>query len=175
FGRGFGDGFRRFDVQRLEILLAALVHGRDEVDDGVGVFERGVDRLREAHIRLHQLHLADITHHAQFGAKVRTAHRNAHAVTALGQRAHDLLPDEAGAAEHNDEIASTHCEAHHQPAFRARAQYSRTEARNFVEMCRYGWFGTDWQQPGNQDGATAWLMFLRNDAEAPGLNKRAAR
>lgn len=37
-------------------------------------------------------------------------------------------------------------------------------------MCRYEWFDTNWQPPGNQDGATDWIMFLRNDAVAADLN-----
>jgi hypothetical protein len=100
---------------------------------------------------------------------VRAAHRDAHAVTALCKRAYDLFSDEAGTAEHNDENTNNHETLQH-PSFRADAQWLRTEARNFVEMCRYECFDTDWQQAGNQRGAKAWLMFLRNDADAADLN-----
>ena len=81
------------------------MHYGDEIHDGVGVFERRIDRVRKAHVRLHELDLADVAHHAQLVAKMRAAHGDAHAIAALRQRAHNLFTDETGTAEHNDEIA----------------------------------------------------------------------
>src|SRR5687768_7892796 len=105
-GGGFGDGLRGFDVQRVEVLLAVLVHHSDEVHDCVSIFQCGVDRVRKAHVRLHKLNLPDIAHYAEFVPQMRASHRNTHAVTALRESAHNLFTDEAGTAEHNDEITA---------------------------------------------------------------------
>lgn len=46
----------------------------------------------------------------------------------------------------------------------------RLKPGTLVEMCRYEGFDTNWQQPGTRTGATDWIMFLRNDAAAPGFD-----
>jgi hypothetical protein len=42
-GGGFCNCARGFDVQRLKILAAVLVHHRNEVHDRVSVFQRSID------------------------------------------------------------------------------------------------------------------------------------
>lgn len=111
------DGVGGFYVERFEILLAAFMQHGDQVHDGVRIFKRRIDRFWKAHVRLHELDLPNIAHHAKLLPHVRTAHRDAHALATLGQRANDLFADESGTAEHNDQIA-TH-EALHQPRFSA--------------------------------------------------------
>src|SRR5690606_23496905 len=103
-GGGFGNRTRAFHVQRIEILIAALAQHRHKIYDCIGAFERGVERLRKARSRLHELNLTNIAHHAQISAKMRAAHGDADTFAALGERTHDLLPDEARAAEHNDQF-----------------------------------------------------------------------
>ena len=65
----------------------------------VGVARRGLDRGRVAQIGLHGVDLPDAAERLQVAGELRPAHRHADAVAALGQRAHHVAAEEAGAAD----------------------------------------------------------------------------
>ncbi|MEQ1490791.1 MAG: hypothetical protein ABL932_09625, partial [Terricaulis sp.] len=84
-------------------------------------------------------------------------------------RAHNLFTDEAGTAEHNDEIASTHVK-HSISVGSERLRDTRKLKPGTLSRCVAMNGSTQiGNRPGNQCGAAAWLMFLRNDADATGL------
>src|SRR5690606_28344299 len=56
-----------------------------------------------AKIGLHRLDLADIAERLDMKREIGVAHRDPHAIAALGQRAHDMAADETAAAENRDE------------------------------------------------------------------------
>ena len=102
-GGGERGAFRAAGMHDVETLRAALIQDADEVDDDARSAHRGFDRARIAHIGLHGMDLADAAERLQEIGQFGPAHRNADAVAALGQRAHDMAAEKAGAAENGDE------------------------------------------------------------------------
>ena len=90
-------------LHRVEALPAALEQDADQVDHDVGVARGGLDRARIAQVGLHRVDLADPAERLQVAGEFRPADRDADAVAALGQRAHDMAAEEARAAEDGDE------------------------------------------------------------------------
>src|SRR5262245_164466 len=101
--RRFGDRARAFDVKRIEALRSAFVQYRHQVHNRVSALECGVDRFWKPHIRLNELHLADIAEHAKCVSEMRPAHGHAHAHATFRQRAYNMRADETGTAENNNE------------------------------------------------------------------------
>ena len=102
--RGLGDGAGAAGLDAREVLAAALLQDADEVDHRIGALDRGRDRIGIAQIGLHGMDLADHAERLQEAGEIGPAHRDAHAIAALHQRAHDMAADEAGAAEDRDEL-----------------------------------------------------------------------
>ena len=90
-------------LHRVEFLRAALGQDADQVDGGMAVAHRGLDRGRIAQVRLHGVDLADLAERLQMPGEFRAAHRDPDAVIALGQRADHMPPDKARSAENRDE------------------------------------------------------------------------
>src|SRR5581483_4291924 len=61
-------------------------------------------RTGMAHIGLHRMDLAHAAERLQMPRQLRPAHGDANPVSALGQRAHHMAADEAGAAENDHEL-----------------------------------------------------------------------
>ncbi len=95
-----------------EALAAVLLHDADEVDDRIGAHHCSRDRSGIAQIRLHRVNLADRPERLQEARKVRPPHGDTHPVAALDERAHDVAPEEAGAAEDSDELLSRGLDGH---------------------------------------------------------------
>ena len=93
-GGGLGHRAGARALHRLEGLGAALGQDADQIDGGVGVAHRGLDRGRIAQIGLHGVDLADPAERLQMPGQFRPPHRDPDAVIALGQRAdHAVAPE----------------------------------------------------------------------------------
>ena len=79
---GTGDRFGAFGLDGVEALAATFEQDADQVDDDIGVARRRLDRLREAHIRLHRMDLADAAERLQISGQFRPAHGDADADSA---------------------------------------------------------------------------------------------
>ena len=90
-------------LHRVEPLPPSLEQDADQVDDGVGVAGRRLDRRRIAQIGLHGVDLADPAERLQMTGELGAPHRHPDAVTALGERAHHVAAEETGAAEDRDQ------------------------------------------------------------------------
>ena len=91
-------------MERVEGLRPRLEQDGDEVDHGIRSGDGGAHALGIAEIGLNQLHLPDIAHHLEVEARMGAAHGHAHAEAPLDELAHDIAPDESGAAEDGDEF-----------------------------------------------------------------------
>ena len=87
----------------VEPLPAAFVQDADEVDHRAGAADGGLDRIRHADVGLHGVNLPDSAQRLQVAGKIRPAHANAHAVSALRQLPDHVAADESRAAENRDE------------------------------------------------------------------------
>ena len=100
---GFRHRARAGALHRVEFLRAALGQNADQIDGGMAVAHRGLDRGRIAQIGLHGVDLADLAERLQMPGEFRAAHRDPDAVIALGQRPHHMPPDKARSAENRDQ------------------------------------------------------------------------
>ncbi len=90
-------------LHRVEALPAALEQDADQVDHHVGVAHGRLDRGGIAQVGLHGMDLADPAERLQVAGELGAADRDADAVAELGERAHHVAAEEAGAAEDGDE------------------------------------------------------------------------
>ena len=97
------DNGRALRLHRVERLTAALEQDADEIDDDVASCDGGLDRGRIAQVRLHGMDLPDAAERLQMAGEIGPPHRDADAEIAPRQRAHDMAPEEAGAAENRDQ------------------------------------------------------------------------
>ena len=86
-----------------KLLASALEQDADKIDHHVGAARRGLDRSRVAQVGLHRVDLADPAERLQVAGEFRPAHRDADAVAALAQRAHDVAAEKARAAIDRDQ------------------------------------------------------------------------
>ena len=100
----FGDGARTEILQGAKALLSGFERDADKVDHMIGAFDGAIDRGTIPEIRLNRHDLADAAERLQVEGKVRTPAGNAYAMTALGQRTHDMAPEKARSAEDGDEF-----------------------------------------------------------------------
>ena len=91
---GAGNGGCTFDVQGIERLASGRGQHGDEIDDGIGTFDGGADRIRIAQIGLHGVDLADIAHRLQVAGKIGAPHGRAHAPSLPCQCPHRVPSDE---------------------------------------------------------------------------------
>ena len=101
-GRGQRRALGAAGMHHVEALRAAFIEDGDQIDDDARSAHRGFDRARIAHIGLHGMDLPDAAERLQEIGKLGPAHGDADAVAALGERAHDMAAEEAGAAENGD-------------------------------------------------------------------------
>ncbi len=102
-GRGQRHLLGAGPVHEIKALAAALEQNADQVDDHVGIARRRLDRSGVAQIGLHSVDLPNPAERLQVSGELGAAHRGADAVVALGQRAHHMAAEEAGAAINRDE------------------------------------------------------------------------
>ena len=100
---GAGDRLRALRLHGVEALPAFLIEDADQIDDRVGVAHRRLDRLREAHIGLHRMDLADAAERLQMAGQFRAADGDADQILAIGERAHQVAAEEARAAKDGDQ------------------------------------------------------------------------
>ncbi len=110
--RGERDLLGAEALHGVEALAAALEQDAGEVDHHVGVARRGLDRARIAHVGLHGVDLADAAERLQMAGEIGPAHRDADAVVAFRQRAHQMAAEETGAAEHGDQLVDVGLDRH---------------------------------------------------------------
>ena len=96
-------------MDRVETLASALEQDADQIDQHLGVARRGFHRGGVAQIGLHRVDLADAAERLQMEGEVGPAHRHPDAVVALGQRAHHVAAEKAGAAIDGDEGVGMGC------------------------------------------------------------------
>ena len=96
-------------LHRVEGLRAAFGQDADQIDGGVGVAHRGLDRGRVAQIGLHGVDLADPAERLQMPGQFRPPHRDPDAVVALGERADHVPPQKARSAENRDQRVQIRC------------------------------------------------------------------
>jgi hypothetical protein len=89
-----------------EFLRAALEQDADAVDHHIGALHRLLHRHRGADIGLHDIDLADRTHRLEEQTLFGAADGDADAGALTGQLLHDIAADEAGTAEHGDELVA---------------------------------------------------------------------
>ena len=106
--RRFGHRFGALGVQAGESLTTGLVEDAHQIDDAGRAIQRPLDRGGNAQIGLHQLNLADHTHHAQILGQVRTARSDTNAITGFRQGPDNMAADKAGAAEYGDDLVTKH-------------------------------------------------------------------
>ena len=97
------DAFGRLGMQDSKFLTAALRQDADEIDRRMRAPQRRIHRAVVAHIDFHELDLTDAPHRAQEMGRIRPAHRDADPPAIIGERAHDVPPEETGAAEYRDQ------------------------------------------------------------------------
>jgi len=107
-GSGFSNRLGAHGVQAGKGLATALGQHADQIHDTGSTFNGAFHRARHPDIRLHQLHLANHTHHTQVLREVRAARGNTHAIAGLGQRADNMTTDKAGTAKHSDHFVAKH-------------------------------------------------------------------
>ena len=124
---GLGGPRHRFGacgMHGVEALVAALEQDADQIDHGVGVAHRRLDRMRVAQIGLHGLDLADPAQAAANGRHSSgPAHRDADAVAAVGQRAHHVAAEKTRAAEHGDKRLKLALDCHVAARLSCAAKY----------------------------------------------------
>ena len=124
FRRRLADQARAETVHGLETLAPALGQHADEIDHGVRALHGGGDRSRVAHIGLDGDNLADAAERLQKEGEIGPAAGHAHAPAAVGELAHDMAPDEAGAAEYRHQpILDRNTVRHHGKPLRARTEF----------------------------------------------------
>ena len=108
-GRRLGHRPGARALHRVEGLGAALGENADQVDGGMGVAHRGLDRGRVAQIGLHGVDLADPAERLQVAGQFRPPHRDPDAVVALGERADHVPPQKARSSENRDQRVQIRC------------------------------------------------------------------
>ena len=80
--RGAGDCLGAFRLHRVEALPALFIQDADQIDDGIGIAHRRLDRIRKSQIGLHGVDLADPAERLQVPGQFRTADRHPDPVAA---------------------------------------------------------------------------------------------
>jgi hypothetical protein len=91
--RSFCHGTGAELMHSAKALGAALIGNADKIDDVVGTCNGAVDGPTITQISLNRLYLADAAQRLEVEGKVRTANGDTNAITALGQRPHDVTTD----------------------------------------------------------------------------------
>ena len=76
--------FGAFGLDGVEPLAAAFEQDADQVDDDIGIADRGLDRLREPDVRLHCMDLAHAAERLQISGQFRTPHGDADQILPVG-------------------------------------------------------------------------------------------
>ena len=107
----------------LETALAALVKDTDQIDGGIGTFQRGGDVVGPRRVTADGDDLADVALGLQIIGAVGAAHGHSHPPATTGQRTDHLTADEAGAAEDGDQAGGDFV---HGELLRGRRETGRT-------------------------------------------------
>ncbi len=110
--RGAGDCLGAFRLHRVEALPALFIQDADQIDDGIGIAHRRLDRIRKSQIGLHGVDLADPAQRLQMSGQFRTAHRHPDPVIPDGQRPHHMAAEETRAAEDCDQLVEVALQNH---------------------------------------------------------------
>ncbi len=108
-GRRLGHRAGAGALHGVERLGAAFGQDADQVDGGMGVPHRGLDRGREAQIGLHGVDLADPAERLQVPGQLRPPDRDPDAVVALGERPDHVPPQKARSPENRDQRVQIRC------------------------------------------------------------------
>ena len=123
-GRRLADQARAKPVHGLETLAPALGQNADEIDHGVSALHGRRDGPGVAHIGLDGHDLADPAERLQEEGEIGPPAGHAHAPAAIGELAHDMAADEAGAAEYRHQpILDRNTVRHHGKPLRARTEF----------------------------------------------------
>ena len=95
--------FRAGGLHGCKSLAAAFEQNSDKIDHDRGIARRGHHRIRITQVGLHGMDLADAAERLKVPGQVGAAHRDADAITALRQRAHDIAAEKSGAADDGDQ------------------------------------------------------------------------
>ena len=109
---GAGDCLGAFRLHGVEALPAFFIQDADQIDDGIGIAHRRLDRIRKAQIGLHGMDLADPAERLQVPGQFRTADRHPDPVMPHGQRPHYMAAEETRAAEDGDQLVEVALQSH---------------------------------------------------------------
>ena len=150
-------------MDHVETLGAAFIENPDQIDDNARPAHRGLDRARITHIGLHGMDLPDAAERLQEIGEFRSADGDADAVAALGERAHDMAAEEAGAAKNGDKGVGVGLKGHEVRTRAAILFLSLSLAKYRIEPALYR---------ATKDGSPLWRA---NPAAAARIGKAADR